>query len=99
VGGYQRPGDLDPQIQDEVEPERLSLESLAERLSLHQLHDDERLTLVFPDLVNRADVRMVEGRRRAGFAKEPIERRLVPDGLLGKELERDRAVQDRVLGR
>ncbi len=97
VGGFQRLADLNAQVQDEIDLERLALDALRQRLPLHQLHHDERLSLVLPDLMNGADVRMVECRSRAGFAEEPIQRGLVPGGLLGEELEGDRAVQDRIL--
>jgi hypothetical protein len=43
---------------------------MLERLSLQQLHRNEALTVRFVDLVDRADVRMIERGRSEGFALE-----------------------------
>ncbi|HEV8523761.1 MAG TPA: hypothetical protein VGQ71_04625 [Terriglobales bacterium] len=41
--------------------ERLALNGVLQRLALHQLHSDEGLAVVLADVMNGADVRMVEG--------------------------------------
>ena len=56
---------------------RPALQPLGERLALEQLHGDEQLAGVLADLVDLADVRMVDARRGAGLAPEPLARRLV----------------------
>ena len=60
-----------------------------QRFALEQLHDNEALPLVLSNLVNRADVRMVESRSGAGFAPETLQGLTVGSPLLGQELDGD----------
>jgi hypothetical protein len=53
-------GHLAPQVLDLFDIERLASDEVPERLSLQQLHSDEVLTVRFFDLVNRADVGVIE---------------------------------------
>jgi hypothetical protein len=83
VGGVERIADLASVLQDVVE-----LEWALERFSLDVLHHQ----IVRADVVQRADVRMIEGGDRTRFALEPVrERRL-------QNLDRDRAIQARIVG-
>ncbi len=50
------------------------------------------------DLVDRADVRMIERRRRAGLAMEALHRAVVAGEILRQELERDVPAETQVLG-
>jgi hypothetical protein len=65
-------------------------------LSLQQLHGDEELAVVLADLVDLADVRVIDGGGGAGLAPEALARRLVG---LRDGLDRDLAAQAEVLGR
>ncbi len=60
VGGIQSIGDLDAKIQQFVRGDGPSADSLLQGLAFQQLHDDERLAVLFLDFINRADVRMVQ---------------------------------------
>jgi hypothetical protein len=55
-------------------------------LPLEKLHGDEGLALVLANLVNRADVGMVQGRRSTRFALESLQRLAVFGQFLGEEL-------------
>ena len=44
---------------------------------------------VFLDIVNRADVRMIELRSRSRLARKALQRALVSDQMIGNELQRD----------
>ena len=57
--------------------ERPVAQPLGERLALEQLHGDEELAVVLADLVDLADVRMVDAGRRARLAPEALARGLV----------------------
>ena len=99
VRGLERVGDLDARARGRRStgsgPPR---DPLLQRLPVEQLHDDERLPVVLADVVDRADVRMVQRRGGAGLALEALQR-LPGRGELGRqELERDLAAQPRVLG-
>jgi hypothetical protein len=50
------------------------------------------------DVVDSADMRMVERGRRARLATEPIEGLRVAGEILGQELQRDGAAEPRVFG-
>ncbi len=69
-----------------------------ERLPLQQLHSDEVLTVRFVDLVNRADIRVIERRGGEGFPLEAFASRGIILQLLGQELQRDMTAQLQVLG-
>ena len=58
-------GELDGEVDDLVDCQRLSCELFAERLSLQQFADQIRSALVRADVVDGEDVRMIEGTRSA----------------------------------
>src|SRR5262249_30394950 len=96
VGGLQRVRDLRPQLQDLRHRHRPGFDDVLECLSLHPLHHDEGATRVLADLVDGADVRVIEGGSRARLAVEPLQGLRVPLRVLGKELEGDVAAQAEV---
>ncbi len=97
MGGLEPVRDLGGQVEQPLHPDRAALDEVLERLALQQLHDDEGLALVLPDLVDRADVRVVEGGGGPGLAQEPVERGAVAGGLGGEELQGDGSVEDAVV--
>ncbi len=98
VGGIQRVGDLDRQVQDLRRLHRLSADAVLECLALQQLHGDEGLPLVLVDVVDRADVGVVEGGGGLGLAPEPLEGDPIAEELLGQELQGNGPVEAGVLG-
>jgi len=48
---------------------------LAQGLSFQQLHGNERLAILFADVVDRADIGMIESGSRPRFALEAFQRR------------------------
>src|SRR5208282_2571554 len=61
-----------------------------------QFHGDERLTVLLPDLMDGADVRMVQGGCRLRLALEPSQGLRVTDNLFREELQSDKTVQGQV---
>jgi len=98
VRGVETVGDLDAEIEHAVERQRSARDLLLQRVAVEQLHHDELLALVLADVVNRADVRVVERRGHARLASEPIERLRVGGEIRGQELQRDLAAQADVFG-
>ncbi len=96
VCGIQCFGDLDSEFQNDVDLQQRSVEPTPKCLALEQLHHDEGLALVLIDLVDRADVRMVQGCRGAGFPKKAAKRGLVARRLGRKELDCYGAIELRV---
>ena len=68
------------------------------RRALQPFHRHEMAAGVLSDIVNRANVRMIEGRGGAGLALEPFDRARILRQLLGEELQRDSTPQPRVFG-
>ena len=90
VGGLEGIGDLRAEIEQRLELERARPEPVPQRLALEQLHRDEGLALVLVDVVDRADVGVLERGGRAGFALQPLERLGVARQLLGRNFSATR---------
>src|SRR2546425_2966616 len=78
---------LNSQLQHLLVGKRLAGDAMLERLSLQELHDDEGLAWLLLDLMNHADVGMVECGGGSGFALESLERRLIARHLFRQEFE------------
>ena len=72
--GFERVGDLNANFEHLRAFQRISRDNRSERRPVKELHHDEWLSLVFADVVNRADVRVIERRGGARFATESLER-------------------------
>jgi hypothetical protein len=72
---------------------------LLETSALEALHHDERLPLVLADVVDGADVGVVQGRGGSFLALESLSGPRFVESPFGEELQRHRAAQPRVLGR
>jgi hypothetical protein len=66
--------------------------------AIQKLHGDERLPVLLADVMNRADVGVIQRRCGLGFALKTSERLWVSGNLLRQKLESDKAVQPHVLG-
>jgi hypothetical protein len=93
---HQRLGDLQRQAEHGFRFQPRGCEQFGERAPFERLHDDEVRAFVLVDVVDRADVRMVERRSRARLALESLECRRIAGHVLRKELERDGPAQTRV---
>ena len=68
-----------------------------QRCAIQILHGDERFSVLFADVVNRADVGVIQCRCGLRLALESGQRLRVAGNLLRQELQRDKAVKARVL--
>ena len=71
VGRIERVGHLAADVDDLRQRQGRLFQAVAQRLPVEQLHDEEGLRVAEAELVNRADVRVVERRRGPGLAFEP----------------------------
>ena len=85
MGATKRFGNLNGQFQQLISLEGLLGDEMLESLTLQQLHDNEGLTFAFIDVVNRADVRMVESRGSSRFALETFQGMKIFRQFLGQE--------------
>jgi len=53
-------GDLDAQIEHRLDLQRFSSDLVLEGFPFEVLHGDEGPSLIFPKVVNRADIRVIE---------------------------------------
>ena len=78
---------------------RPALEPRLQRLAVDERHRDERAPVrQLLDVVNRADVGVIERGRGAGFGNEAPPGVLVPHQLRRQELQRDEPAEPQVLG-
>src|SRR6266581_8509530 len=96
VRGIQCVGNLDSQVQQCFQFYRTRAYAMLQSYSIQKLHGNERLAVLLADVVNRADVRMIQRRSGLRFALKAGEGLRVPGNIVGQELERDEAVQARV---
>ena len=97
VRRIQRIGDLDAQLHNPLRRQRLVFDAVLQRGPFQQLHGDEVLVALAANVVDGANVRVVEGGRGPRFALETLQRLRVPGDLRRQELEGDKAAQARVL--
>ena len=72
--------------------------AVLQRHALEKLHNDEGVPVLLTDVVNRADVGMIQGRSSLSLALESGERLRIAGNFIGQELESYEAMQPRVLG-
>ena len=73
-------------------------DAVLQRLPLQELHHDEGLALVFIDVVNRADVGMIQRGGSPRLALEAFQRLAVLAEMFGQELQCDKTGELDVLG-
>src|SRR5688572_24329688 len=99
VRGVQPTGECDGHVDERSVLEWSAVETISQRLALQQLHDDEPRTIrTLADVVNGADVGMVERRNRPRLAFETLKRLAVGSERLGEHFERHNPVQPHVVG-
>ena len=92
--------DLRGDIEGLVQRQRPPLDPLLQRLALVVRHHEVELAVGrLVDLVDGADVGVVQRRGRLGFLQEPLLGRLVAGQVRREELDGDLALEAGVLGR
>src|SRR6266852_2956574 len=97
MGSVQSIGDLDSQIEHRLDFQRLATDLAPEGLPLQQFHGDEGSSLGLVNLVDGADVRMIQGRGSLGFALKTAECLRVFGYVIGQELESNKPAEFYVL--
>ncbi len=97
VGRGEALGDLHRVVDRLADRDRARAEAAPERLALEQLRDDVRRAFVAADVVDRGDVRMVETARGRGLLLEAVETIRVLGERRGQDLDRDLALEPRIL--
>ncbi len=98
MGGFHRVGHLDPELEQLGRCQRSSVEDAVQRPAVEIFHDDEVPVLDLPDVVNCADVGVVEHGRRPSLALEALDHTAVTRRLVGQKLQRDFTAEPGVHG-
>ncbi len=98
VGSIERLGNLCGDHNSLIDRQRAELQTLAECLSLEELHDKERNTLVLSDIVDSTNVWVVHPRNCTSFALEPIELGTLDTTRRGEHLDGYGPVEAGILG-
>ena len=69
-----------------------------QRLAFQELHGDKRLSILLPDVIDRADVRVIQGGGGLRLALEASQSLSVSGNLLGQELQGDETTEPGILG-
>ncbi len=72
VGGVEGVGNLNSDVEKHIHRERPPGDTILERFAFEQFHHEEEFSFVFFDLVNRANIGMIQGRGGTGFAAEAL---------------------------
>jgi len=94
----QRVSDLDGMLQGLVERQGALLQSIGERVSFDVLHDHEIHAILAADVVERADVGMVQAGDGPGFTLETLLELGVVGEVRRRDLDGDRSVEAGVFG-
>src|SRR5271157_685767 len=70
----ERIGSFDSQREDGLQLHRAAGDQVLERGAVEELHDEEGAALFLADVVNRADIGMIERRCRLGLAAKTLQR-------------------------
>ena len=98
VRGLERVGDLDRERQQQIGLERAPGDAMLQRRPVEELHDEERAAVLLADVVDGADVGVIQRRRGPRLAAESGQRLGIVGEVGRQELQRDEALQPRVLG-
>ena len=89
----QRAGNLRRDLQHLIKRQRTLLQAGVERLAFQILHDEERRAVLFADVVERADVRMVELGNRPRFTIEALAELAIGRQRHSQNFDRDSAIE------
>src|ERR1700730_6015481 len=76
----------------------LACDAVLERFAVHELHGDEVLAVLLTDVVDGANVGMIERGSSLGLAAEAFQRGRGLRGFPRKKFESDKAAKPRVFG-
>ena len=91
-------GDLESEMEKCLQIQRPTANLGCQRLAFEQLHGDKALSILLSNVINGANVWMVQGGGSFSFALESSDGLGIAGKLIGQELQGNEAVKPRVLG-
>ena len=98
MGLVQRIGNLDRMPQRALQRQRTFRERRRERLAIEVLHDEIGDAVLLADVVQRADMRVIELRNRPCLAVEPVTKLRIGRQRFREDLDGDGPVETRIAG-
>ena len=98
MGGFECVGDVDGDGDNSICIERMGGDQVFQRCAIQKFHRDELLSVMLADLVNRADIGMVQRRSRLCLSLEAHQRQGISGYVIRQKLQRDKSVQGYILG-
>ena len=96
--GIERVGHFDGQREQGLGVHGLARDAMLQRHPVQKLHGDKRLAVLLANVVNGADVGMIQGGCRLGFALETGQGLRVAGNFRGQKFEGNETVQAGVFG-
>ena len=96
MGCVQSIGYFNRQSEQSLDFDGLLANQMFQRHAVKEFHGDKRISVLLPNIVNRANARVIQCRCSLRFALKPGECLRVIDNLGRQELERDKAAKARV---
>ena len=93
MSGIERVGNLNCQTEQNIRLDGLSADQMLERFAIQKLHGDECLSVLLADVVNGANIRMIQRGCGLRFALETGKSLRVASNFLRQEFERDEAMK------
>ena len=97
VCGVERVRNPNRQTHQDIRLDRVSGDAMLERRAFQKFHGDKRFAVLIVNFVDRADVRMIQGRSRLGFALKAAEGLRVFGYVVRQELECHKAAEFQIL--
>ncbi len=98
VGGIESIGDLDGEREKTICVDGLAANVALQSHAIQEFHGDERLPVLLSDVVNGADVRVVQCGSGLRLSLEAVEGLRIARDLIGQEFQSDEPTQPSVLG-
>ncbi len=95
--GIQRVRNLNPQIEQQFHLQRTTGDPVLQRRAFQKFHGDERLAVLLANLINRADVGMVQCGGRARFAPKTFQGLRILGYIEGQKFQRDKSAELSIL--
>ena len=98
MGGVERVCNLNRDVEKLVVRKRPRYQALGQRFAFEHFHSYERLAIMLADLVNGADIFVIDGRSRAGLVAKALQGCSIRSQIARKKLQRNPPPQRKVLG-
>src|SRR5262249_5884654 len=91
-------GDLDCEIEQQRHVQRLAFDAALQSFAVQELHRDEGPAVCYINVVNGADIRMIEGGSSSRFTLEPNKSSGIGGHALRQEFQSDAPLQLEIFG-